>query len=70
MADLVRLGAQAIILGCTEISLLVVQSDAEVPLFDTTSIHARKAAECALANEAVSSAVALNFRPSRNSNTG
>jgi aspartate racemase len=48
MADLVRLGAQAIILGCTEISLLVVQSDAEVPLFDTTCIHARKAAENAL----------------------
>jgi aspartate racemase len=70
MADLVRLGAQAIILGCTEISLLVVQSDAEVPLFDTTCIHARKAAECALSNKEVSSTAALNFRPSRNSNTG
>jgi aspartate racemase len=41
-------GAQAIILGCTEISLLVGQEDSTVPLFDTTSIHARKAAERAL----------------------
>lgn len=48
MARLVDDGAQAIILGCTEISLLVDQSDATVPLFDTTSIHACKAAEWAL----------------------
>ena len=48
MADLVRQGAQAIILGCTEISLLVDARDATVPLFDTTAIHARKAAEQAL----------------------
>ena len=41
-------GAQAIILGCTEISLLVNQQDSEVPLFDTTAIHARAAAEKAL----------------------
>ena len=39
--------AQAIILGCTEISLLVDQSDASVPLFDTTAIHAQAAAEFA-----------------------
>ena len=38
-------GAEAIILGCTEISLLVDQQDADVPLFDTTAIHARSAAE-------------------------
>jgi len=49
MADLVTQGAQAIILGCTEISLLIRQQDAEVPLFDTTAIHARAAAEEALA---------------------
>ena len=49
MADLVAQGAQAIILGCTEISLLVDQRDAAVPLFDTTYIHARGAAEWALA---------------------
>lgn len=48
MADLVKQGAEAIILGCTEISLLVGQGDSSIPLFDTTSIHARKAAEWAL----------------------
>lgn len=48
IAGLVEQGAQAIILGCTEISLLVAQQDEAVPLFDTTAIHARKAAEWAL----------------------
>jgi len=48
MDDLVRQGAQAIILGCTEITLLVQAADSAVPLFDTTRIHARKAAEWAL----------------------
>lgn len=51
MADLATQGAQAIILGCTEISLLVDQNDASVPLFDTTSLHARKAAEWALTSD-------------------
>ncbi len=45
MQGLATQGAQAIILGCTEISLLVDQQDSEVPLFDTTAIHARMAAE-------------------------
>jgi len=45
---LVDHGAQGVILGCTEISMLVGPSDSPVPLFDTTSIHARKAAEYAL----------------------
>ena len=49
MADLISQGAQAIILGCTEISLLVDQQDAAVPLFETTAIHARAAAEWAMA---------------------
>ncbi|MCU6500400.1 aspartate/glutamate racemase family protein [Rugamonas sp. A1-17] len=49
IAGLVAQGAQAIILGCTEISLLVAPQDADVPLFDTTAIHARQAAEWALA---------------------
>lgn len=49
MADLKAQGAQAIILGCTEISLLIKEDDAPLPLFDTTSIHASKAAEWALA---------------------
>ena len=49
---LVHRGAEAVILGCTEISLLVDQHDSAVPLFDTTRIHARKAAEWALAGTA------------------
>ncbi|WCE04485.1 aspartate/glutamate racemase family protein [Pseudoxanthomonas sp. JBR18] len=49
MARLAAAGAQGIILGCTEISLLVDQTDADVPLFDTTTLHARAAALHALA---------------------
>ena len=37
-------GAQAVILGCTEIGMLITQSDTSVPLYDTTRIHAVKAA--------------------------
>jgi len=48
MATLVEQGAQAIILGCTEITLLVGEADATVPLFDTTAIHARSAARWAM----------------------
>jgi aspartate racemase len=48
MADLKAQGAQAIILGCTEISLLVAAGDSDLPLFDTTAIHARAAAEFAI----------------------
>lgn len=48
MGELVAQGAQAIILGCTEISMLVKQEDSSVPLFDTTSIHANSAAAQAL----------------------
>lgn len=48
MKDLVQQGAQAIILGCTEISLLVQAEHASVPLFDTTALHARAAAAWAL----------------------
>jgi aspartate racemase len=44
-----RKGAQGVILGCTEIGLLVKQADTSVPLFDTTVIHARRAADFALA---------------------
>jgi amino-acid racemase len=46
--DLVGQGAQGIILGCTEIGLLVKQSDCVVPIFDTTVIHATSAVEWAL----------------------
>jgi len=45
-------GAQGVILGCTEISMLVGPTDSPIPLFDTTAIHARKAAEYALGEEA------------------
>jgi aspartate racemase len=48
MASLADRGAQAILLGCTEIDLLVTENDASVPLFDTTRLHARKAVELAL----------------------
>jgi len=36
-------GAQGVILGCTEISMLVTQADTAVPLYDTTRIHADRA---------------------------
>jgi len=49
MEALAAQGAQAIVLGCTEISLLVGARDATVPLFDTTAIHGLAAAELALA---------------------
>jgi aspartate racemase len=45
---LVADGAQAIVLGCTELTLLIGADDVEVPLFDTTRIHALRAAEWAL----------------------
>jgi len=48
MENLVGDGAEGIILGCTEISLLVGQEDSPVPLFDTTRIHAVAAVEFAL----------------------
>jgi len=48
MDDLVRNGSEGIILGCTEISLLVRDEDSRVPLFDTTMIHAVAAVEYAL----------------------
>ena len=45
---LIGAGAEGIILGCTEIGLLIGPDDASVPLFDTTELHARAAAEMAL----------------------
>ena len=41
-------GAEAVILGCTEITLLVGQSDTDIPLFDTTALHAQAAVSWAL----------------------
>ena len=48
IGDLVARGVEGIILGCTEISLLVKADDSIVPLFDTTSIHAAAAVEWSL----------------------
>jgi aspartate racemase len=56
MADLVDRGAQALILGCTEIELLVGADDSDVPVFDTTRIHAEAAVEQALSGQPVRSA--------------
>jgi len=50
IADLVARGAQGVILGCTEIGLLVGDGDADVTLFDTARIHAEAAADWALAD--------------------
>jgi aspartate racemase len=44
MHDLAEEGAEGIILGCTEIGLLINQKDTDILLFDTTRIHAEKAA--------------------------
>jgi aspartate racemase len=49
MATLAGQGAEAIILGCTEISLLVQPEDSTLPLFGTTALHAHAAAEAAVA---------------------
>ena len=49
--NLANEGAEAVILGCTEIGMLVNQSDTSVRLFDTTVIHAQKAVEQAILNE-------------------
>jgi len=48
---LVARGAEGVILGCTEIGLLLRPADAMVPLFDTATIHAEAAAEYALHDE-------------------
>lgn len=48
MQNLVANGAEGIILSCTEIGLLVSQQDVQVPVFDTTTIHAKAAAQFAL----------------------
>lgn len=50
IAKLKQCGAQAVILGCTEIAQLVQQDHTEVPLYDTTEIHAQQAVNYALAD--------------------
>ncbi|WP_260926502.1 aspartate/glutamate racemase family protein [Novosphingobium sp. 9] len=48
IARLVAAGAEAVILGCTEIMLLVEPQDSAVPMFDTTALHAAAAVDFAL----------------------
>jgi aspartate racemase len=50
MAGLAERGAEGILLGCTEIDLLVGRADAPVAVFDTTRLHAERAVELALAS--------------------
>jgi aspartate racemase len=49
MQTLAGEGAQGILLGCTEIDLLVGQDDSPVPVFDTTRLHAERAVELSVA---------------------
>jgi aspartate racemase len=48
IANLALGGAKGVILGCTEIPLLIHQADVDIPIFDTTSIHAKAAVDWAL----------------------
>jgi aspartate racemase len=59
MATLAERGAQALVLGCTEITLLVGESDSPVPVFDSTRIHVQRAVDLALAGDAVTPADGL-----------
>lgn len=51
ISELASSGAHGVILGCTEIGLLVNEHDSQIPLFDTSSIHAKAAVEYALRRE-------------------
>nr|WP_300582215.1 aspartate/glutamate racemase family protein [uncultured Pseudoalteromonas sp.] len=48
MDNLTQQGAEAIILGCTEIALLVQQADTSIPLLDSTALHCAMALENSL----------------------
>jgi len=49
--SLIRKGAEAVILGCTEITLLISQEDCNIPVYDTTRLHAEAAVDFALGDE-------------------
>lgn len=51
ISSLAARGAQAVILGCTEITLLIAQEDSVLPVFDTTALHAQAAVEWAIDSE-------------------
>ncbi|WP_028584353.1 aspartate/glutamate racemase family protein [Desulfogranum mediterraneum] len=59
IGELAGRGAEAVILGCTEIGLLVKQEDSAVPLYDTTALHAVRAMELALTAKPGASAPSL-----------
>ena len=46
--ELAGRGAEGVILGCTEIPMLIKQTDSSIPVFDTTTLHAMAAVEFAL----------------------
>jgi aspartate racemase len=50
VSELIAMGAEAVVLGCTEIGLLLRPADVPAPLFDTTLLHAEAAASLALAD--------------------
>ena len=50
ISKLQQSGAEGVILGCTEIGLLVQDGDCEIPFFDTTRIHAEAAVDFALSD--------------------
>ncbi|MDF7800103.1 amino acid racemase [Pontiellaceae bacterium B1224] len=52
ITDLEKEGVEAVILGCTELSLLIQESDSRLPLYDTTGIHAEAILEFALQDQA------------------
>lgn len=49
MRELVERGVQGVVLGCTEITLLIGQADSPVPVFDTTALHVEAALDWMLA---------------------
>jgi aspartate racemase len=63
ISRLVSAGATGVILGCTEIELLISQADSPVPVFPTTRLHVEAAVDAALADEAPSDALAPTGLP-------
>ena len=53
IAELAKAGAEGIILGCTEIMMLIGPADSRVPVFDTTTLHAKAAVDFALSEAAL-----------------
>ena len=49
--SLIKKGAEGVVLGCTEIPLLIKQEDCPVPIFDTTKIHSMAAVDFALSDD-------------------